>query len=183
MFLSNASWLAALRVGMGGQCYDVHPSLRAAIEYAGYATHMTVHQELQLVWLKRNDNEADLKACKRHFKVVDVEASVAVRLPRLLSEYRRLYEASIDSGAHPNQKSLAARLEQTADGTDTVSTVEQLSNSPKTYATMFEEIVASGLLALSVFADLFAVRLKGSGVPELVTALRDDKGVNGGELS
>jgi hypothetical protein len=142
-----------------------------------------VHQDLQLVWLKRNDSEADLKACRRSFKAVDVETSVAVRLPKLVSEYRRLYEASIDSGAHPNQRSLAARLEQTADGTDTVSTVEQLSNDPKVYATMFEEAVGSGLLALSVFTDLFAERLKGSGVPELVTALRDGKSVSGVELS
>ena len=172
MFLSNASWLAGLRIGLGGQCSDVHPSFRACVEYAGYAVHLTHRPELQNVWLERNKDEEHLKRCRQAFQAVKVSESVDSRCPAEAADYRATYNALIDFGAHPTQRALSSRLELEASGTDIVSTVVQLTDDPRVYARFARLGATVGLVALSLFGTIFADRLVGG---DCTTRLADLK--------
>jgi hypothetical protein len=177
LFSSGASWLAGVRVGLGGQTSDVYPCLRAALEYAGYAAHMTEHPELQMVWLKRGDSPAHTKSVRQAFTAAGVAASVAAVCPAEASEYSELYDKVIGLGAHPNQLSLASRLEMEADGTDLVSTVVILTSDPRDYFYFASHAIRIGALCLSMFARLWSDAFVAAGVTDRIAAFKTHAGL------
>jgi hypothetical protein len=103
---AHASYLAACRLGMSGHQSEAHAVLRAGLEDAWYGLHIAkdpapfARAEL---WLRRNESEHALGACKREFTVKNVRATHEVLDPDAAADLKSLYEDFIDYGAHPNQ--------------------------------------------------------------------------------
>lgn len=110
--LINARFLlmTAFRVGLTGHAAGVHPILRTALETACYALLMTedVSQSLTAKWISRNNSPEDLKACRNAFQapIKSAQEIVNGRGPGLGDWMYKLYESSIDFGAHPNAKTV-----------------------------------------------------------------------------
>ncbi|CAN7145237.1 hypothetical protein ACFFQ5_07335 [Pseudomonas brassicacearum] len=102
--------MTAFRVGLTGHAAGVYPILRTALETACYALLMTEDesQTLTKIWMSRNDSPDDLKTCKKAFQA-PIKAAQKIankRGPGLGDWMYKLYESSIDFGAHPNAKTV-----------------------------------------------------------------------------
>jgi hypothetical protein len=90
---ANSSWLAAVRIGLGGQVVESQALFRSALEYAAYAWHFTV--------------TGICKGCEAGLWAFRSMEGLADSLSTYL---RSSYEHVIDFGAHPNERALTSRL-------------------------------------------------------------------------
>ncbi len=107
--------LSSVREALSGHVVSTFPIVRAALESACYAYLIAHDPENGEVWLTRHESDATLKRCRKIFTVRRASEKLERKHPGMAEWVLDLYEASIDFGAHPNQKSVIGHL--TDDGT------------------------------------------------------------------
>ena len=103
---THGAYRAACGAALSGQAAETFVLLRAALEAAGYALHIQRNPALALLWLKRHDSDADLKAAKKAFEVGSVRRTVEAADRAGSKVFDKLYQRTIDHGAHPNMFSI-----------------------------------------------------------------------------
>jgi hypothetical protein len=99
-------WTGAVRIALSGHEAATYPILRTALESACYALLVNRKPELAAIWSARHDGEAQRKASRKAFgsAVADVAAILEAQQPSLGDFLTDVYDAHIDSGAHPNPR-------------------------------------------------------------------------------
>ncbi|MEA9605995.1 hypothetical protein QY702_05900 [Xanthomonas campestris pv. plantaginis] len=97
-------FLASSRMALSGHCAAVFPLLRTALESAAYASLIMHKPELQDVWTRRHQGEAEKKACRKAFTFEKAIGLLKDRAPDIHALAVLGYEGAIDYGAHPNVK-------------------------------------------------------------------------------
>lgn len=106
---AHASFRAAVHLAIGGQLLPVFMTLRGSIESALYANGMVADPKLTDVWLRRDQNEEARQECRDVFTVGRMFKAVTLRQDQQFADrLREMYDATIDFGAHPNNRSLLA---------------------------------------------------------------------------
>ncbi len=157
---SNSAWLAAVRVGMGGQPVEAQPLLRSALEYAGYALHFTRNSSLREVWIRRHDSSEARSASRTSFSMAEVKRALAAESEKLARDFNGLYEQTIDFGSHPNERALSIRLNLRTEGTTEISSVTQLTDQPRDYLFLAATASRVGVLCLSIFDRVFRTKFR-----------------------
>lgn len=157
---ANSAWLAAIRVGLGGQTIDAQPLLRSCLEYAAYALHFTRHPSLKETWIRRHDDGPSKEMARASFSARKVAATVRQENQRMADRYERLYDAAIDFGGHPNERALSARLNLKHEDGASVSSVTRLTDDPKQYLFLARSAARTGVLALELFSHVFETRFR-----------------------
>lgn len=113
-------YLSAVRVGLTGHVAATYPLFRASLESSCYAYLMGQDPALEAVWSDRHKGEAERKACRKAFTsaVRDAAKSIAASQPTAAIEkyLNDTYELAVDSGAHPNPRSVLAHVGEPIDG-------------------------------------------------------------------
>ncbi len=99
---SHSAFLAATRLAVATQVVDAYPVLRSVVEYAAVALFFQHHAKVAELWLKRHENAKARAKVQNELRMGAVLRFVKQQNEKLGSEFKRLYEASIDYGAHPN---------------------------------------------------------------------------------
>jgi hypothetical protein len=102
--------LAGIREALSGHVVCVFPIVRAALESSCYAYLIANDASKADIWLERHSSEVAMKNCRNVFtakKAVDILRSSDPVMADYVWGY---YEASIDYGAHPNNKSVIGHL-------------------------------------------------------------------------
>ncbi len=107
---SHSAYRAACRLALSGQATDSFPSLRSCIEYGLYALHINQNPNLGEIWLRRHDNEEAKKLSRQSFPHVEVAKSLKVLGAKLHETIEKLYERTIDFGAHPNEMAITGSM-------------------------------------------------------------------------
>ncbi len=157
---ANSAWLAAIRVGLGGQPIDAQPLFRSCLEYAAYALHFTRHPSLKETWIRRHDDAVAKDTARKSFSARKVATTVKQESQRMADRYERLYDAAIDFGGHPNERALSARLNLKREAGANVSSVTRLTDDPKQYLFLARSAARAGVLALELFSHVFETRFR-----------------------
>lgn len=115
---AHASFRAAVRLALSGQLPPVFMALRGAIESTLYANAISADPDLADIWFHRHRDLESRNRCKNAFTIKKLLRSLAEAHERDFADYvKDLYEAAIDFGGHPNNRSLIrhVRLEQLED--------------------------------------------------------------------
>lgn len=95
-----SSFLGAVRLALSGQIAQAQMVLRGCLENAMYCVRVYFNPKLKAIWLNRNE---DRLAVQNNFKVGDIWRDFdSVDDKTLGSRVHRLYDLTIDDGAHPN---------------------------------------------------------------------------------
>lgn len=118
MFLSTNAfmiWTSGVRTAMSGHETAVYPLFRTALESACYALLISMKPELESVWSDRGNGEAERKASRKAFggAVAEVVKHLDSCESGLGTFISRLYETSIDFGAHPNSQAIRNHVQIT----------------------------------------------------------------------
>jgi len=95
------AYRAAARVVFGGQVAETYPLMRLALENAFYAFRTSTN-EFQFTWAKRGLTPDDTRKVRRDFSVGDMLASLRETNANLADVGSKLYDLTIEFGAHPN---------------------------------------------------------------------------------
>lgn len=157
---ANSAWIAALRIGLGGQPVDARPLLRSALEYSSYALHFTRDPALRDVWLDRHKDEASREKAANGFSTRKVAATFQAENPAFATAYSRLYDAVVDMGAHPNERALSSRLNVESEPGVVLSWVTQITDDPRDYLALVHIASRVALMVLEVFRRVFEARFR-----------------------
>lgn len=102
--------LSAVRQALSGHTVSVFPIMRTALESACYAFLAAHDEELCKVWLNRHKSKNALQKCREKFTAKKAANQLKNLSPEMAEYVMAHYEASIDFGAHPNQKSILNHL-------------------------------------------------------------------------
>ena len=169
---SHGAYLAATRLVSSGQVAETYPLLRSCLEYALYALHTTKSPELAEVWLTRHTAENGLAKVRSKFSHGEVMRTLMACDERLHGIIHKLYEQTIDFGAHPNERGLSGSMEmEEAPGRKTLK-VKYLHGGDVALGASMKATAQVGLGALLIFEKIFSERFRILGISTELEALQ-----------
>lgn len=102
-YRAHAAFRGAAALGLGGAVTEAMPVLRLCLETAGYANMIAQRPELAKTWLMRGEDEKRRKAVKEAFRYSEIRKTMEAQDTALADVFQKLYERTIDFGAHPNE--------------------------------------------------------------------------------
>ncbi len=172
-----SSWLAAARLALSGQVVDASMPLRGAIEASWYALH--IHEDPAPTSLQRlkawaDPTEKGAKRRRAEFSTGNVRKTHETRDPEVASIFWRLYQETIEAGAHPNPEGILGVLTEEDTGGETKLTLQVVTTDPRLIVAALKHVVDIGIGVLKTFRLIFedefrAARIEGA-VHNLIVA-------------
>jgi hypothetical protein len=164
----TASGLAA--AGQVAEAYVMH---RSMLEYAGYALHINRNPGLAKVWLDRHEDEAKMEASRRAFSHNKVQKTISAVNQHAGKRFEALYQWTIDSGAHPNERSVTANLKMTreTDGKRIMQAVFQHGDGPVIDLAL-RRTAQCGVCSLEILQGVFNALFELVGVNAAILEVR-----------
>lgn len=108
---AHSAYRAAVGAVCAGQIYEAQALLRNCLEHAAYAHYVADDPTRYERWLNRHESANTKKSVRIEFmlkKIVDV---LTVASEELGSIFSKLYDHTIDYGAHPNERGVSLNSE------------------------------------------------------------------------
>jgi hypothetical protein len=169
---THVVYRAATLVATSGMPTETYPLIRSVLEHAGYA--LLVHRDPPLgqTWLGRHDGPDEKQAVRKTFSTGAIKDALAAVDTGLRRVFDRLYEYSIDFGAHPNERSLTANLSvDEVDGKKHYR-VKYIHGNSLIVEGAIKDTARAGLFALFVFQHTMAARFELLGLKDEMNSLR-----------
>ncbi|WIN08523.1 MULTISPECIES: hypothetical protein [Pseudomonas] len=119
LLLNSYTMLAgAVREALSGHISCTYPIARTALESACYGFLIGSDNDKASIWGNRHRDKDSLKRCRQMFTVSNAVSALKPVSTEMAEYVQGLYDASIDFGAHPNQRSILAHASAMAIRTD-----------------------------------------------------------------
>lgn len=160
---SHSSFLGGTRLAFSGELTEANAVLRIGIEQAWYALHVAKDPapfKRAEVWLRRDEGDEGKKRCREEFQVGGVRATHLAVDPTAAAQVGRLYERTIDYGAHPNLMGLLMGMGMAEAEGQTTYRPTVLTGDTVPVALTLQTAAAMGVAALKVFRHVFEKRFE-----------------------
>lgn len=157
---AHAAFRSAAQFALGGRTCEAMVLLRSSLEYAMYGVHFHRKPELIEVWSKRGDGEAQRKAVRKAFKSTEMLDGISTLNNAVGSRCKRLYELTIDMGAHPNEMGFYGRLKiEDVPGTaNKIFMIKYLSGGDSSHLATLKNACSVGVCVLECFRLVYRHR-------------------------
>jgi len=105
MMLSNA-----IHQSLSGHMVAVFPVVRTALESACYAYLTSSDEKMEAIWFNRGKSKTATGRCRDAFTIGAAIAKLKQASPDMADYVKKLYDSTIEYGAHPNIKSISHHL-------------------------------------------------------------------------
>jgi len=169
---SHSSYRAACEHALAGQAGDLFAQLRSCLERAGYALLIGKIPDIGEVWLNRHADQTSMAASKKAFTVSAITSCLAQFDMDGAERFQKLYQLTIDFGAHPNERAITGNLtiNKNARGKEYLQAYMHGEGIALDHALVSTARV--GLCALETAQNLYAARFELLGVKEEILDLR-----------
>ena len=147
---AHSSFLAATSLASSGQMAETFMVLRGALESPLYRLHIHKNPGFEEIWIKRHNNEKDLKNMKDKFTIGKIFETLKVVEPNLEKIVRTLYGITINYGGHPNPNSLLTILQHNKTEKTQEFKVEYLTGNPLTISLCLKTTAQVGIAGLKL---------------------------------
>ena len=120
---SYALLAGAVREALSGHVVCTYPIARTSLESACYGFLIRSDENNASIWQNRHKDKASLKSCRNTFTVNNAVNALSAVNAEMAEFVQAHYDASIDFGAHPNQRSILIHTSD-AEGTDSAEGFE-----------------------------------------------------------
>lgn len=161
---SRGAYLGAVRLSLSGQVAESYALMRVCIENGLYGLYVqsdpTIGEDIPeraRIWLDRNESEIAKGNCRSEFTNANVANNLKECDEKLGKIISKLYDMTIDYGAHPNLMGAVT----TGEITDTGANIDLLTpgdNLACRYA--IQLTIQVGLSVLSIFGIIFNKRFQ-----------------------
>jgi len=172
---SQSCYVAAVRLGTGGQLPEAHAILRTCLENALYGFYLASDGERQRLWLDRNTSDAAKKKMVKEFKLGEMMKALKAVDCDTHRVVKLLYDRTIDYGAHPNPQSILPQSRQEEVGTRTEFGQTWMTGDCLAMRLCLKTAAAVGLAALHVFANVWRERFDILGIRQAMLDLREPR--------
>ncbi len=168
----HAAFRAAAGESMAGQAVECYRQCRGMLENAAYAVHIRRNPSLEKIWLNRHEDEAGMKASKNAFKHVSVAASVRAANLHAGERFDRLYQQTIDWGAHPNERSVTGNLKIVDEPDRRIMLAIMLHGDSVAFDAALKMVASCGMVSLELLQTLYNAKFELLGINADMLVLR-----------
>lgn len=169
---AHSNLLAAISLASGGQFPESFAVLRSGLESGLYGLYLYRHPELRRPWLERHDSEEHKKIVRNEFKIGSM-LDLLRSLDRSEGEVaQKLYDRTIDFGAHPNERALMGSLGIHEDPGNVHFTVNYAGGELIQFKASLKTIAQVGVCVLGMFKLVYRERYDLVGLSDTLRELR-----------
>jgi hypothetical protein len=166
---AHAAFRSGLSLGFSGACVETMPVLRLCLETAGYARLMKDNDRLALIWANRSESDEAKKTARNAYKASDVSACLKSHDAKLAGIYQKLYETTIEAGAHQNEFGFMTNMMVTdLDDGGAMFTQVYLHDDPKRVDFVLRTAGRVGVCVLKIFEQMHPELFKELGVSDRI---------------
>jgi len=143
---SQNSFRAATFLAFSGFVPETYPLLRQCLETAIYYFEI-VKENKEEAWLNRGTTPDATKACRGAFRISDIWKTIQSADQTIHDRCKRLYEVTIDQGAHPNVEGFLT----TSEHNDRGVAVDCLLPDTDPWRVVIQYVSKTGIASLRVF--------------------------------
>lgn len=147
---SHSYYLNSIRMAMSGATPEAFALSRGAIESVLYAFYVFKNFELATLWLTRADNK---KKFRQTFIIGNTLGKLKSSNSELGHDVEKVYEQSIDFGAHPNEMSITSNITITVTDNQRELKFHYLSESLLSRYHCLQETIKVGIHALAIVSE------------------------------
>ncbi len=148
---ARSSFLSGVQLGGAGLMAECFMVLRGAIESALYGLYVFSHKELYEVWLRRHQDKASFDKVKSIFTVRNVFDCLEKKSTKLKVAVKKIYDMSIDYGAHPNEKSVTSIINMHKDDEQLRIDWSYITNDENVIKLCLVSTARGGIACLKIF--------------------------------
>ena len=171
---SHSAYRAACRLSLSGQVTDSFPQLRACLEYALYALHISQNIGLGEIWLGRHDDETSRRTVRHKFQYNRIMKTLLKVDAALHSIIEDLYERTVDFGAHPNERAVTGNMEMYEDKERVEFNCIYLQSDSLALDHAIKTTAQIGLGSLCIFQHIFLQRFQLLGLENEIDQLKQE---------
>jgi hypothetical protein len=169
---THCSYLGATRLALSGQLAEAYMVLRGCLESALYGLYVAGSPYRQEIWLRRHDDEESEKRTKGEFQVRKVMDHLKEKDERTQAITQKLYDTTIDYGAHPNERAISSQITTTTDGTRANFSAEVFIVGNIPHAACMKSAARIGVCCMDIFSHVFRTRYEILGIDVRLDELR-----------
>lgn len=169
---SHSNFLASCTLAMSGHSFETNALIRLCLESAAYGFYIGADEVRANLWLNRGENASTKKLAIKEFTHGNMKQHVRNSAPKLAEIYEELYEQSIDSGAHPNERGFFsnALVTETPEMTEIGQVYLQGDGVMLDYA--LKSTARAGVWGLGIFQLLYPEKWMLLGIKDELEQLR-----------
>ncbi len=169
---AHSAYLAGARLSLSGQVTEAYMVLRGCLENSLYGLHFSNYPDTREVWLRRNDDEDSKRRCKNEFTSGNVLKTLESRDTKLHKIAKKLYETTIDCGAHPNELGLLSMMRKALDEHKIDFMVDYLTGDSPPLRLGLKMTARVGVCSLFIFKIVFKERFDILGISKELEKLK-----------
>ncbi|MXS82759.1 hypothetical protein [Nitrosomonas oligotropha] len=163
---AHSNFLAACRLCWSGQIPESYAVLRSCLENSLYGLYFTRNQSSRETWLRRHDSTTAKKKVKNEFKITTM-LDLAVEVDKAEGEIaKKLYEQTIDYGAHPNELALMQTLQIYESDKQVEFKITYLEGNSIQLKLTLKTVAQVGVNVLSLFRAVYPERFNILGITD-----------------
>ncbi|GAB4287485.1 MAG: hypothetical protein Kow0067_12490 [Coriobacteriia bacterium] len=169
---SHRAFRGGAHLALSGFAPESYACARLVLEYSLSGVHLSRNPETAVTWLSRHDGEAARRTVRNEFsyrgllqELTDLDADKADKVSRL-------YELTIDRGAHPNEQALTGVLEIEEQPGQKSFKVAHLCGDGLALPHAMATLARCGVHGLDVFSLVFPERFSLTGVNATLASLK-----------
>ena len=147
--------------------------MRQCLEAALYGAYINQHPNAFETWVKRIQDDASRQKMKKEFTVANLRKTLETLDPDTFALWSRLYEKTIDFGAHPNPSALLSALKKQEHDKGIRWEVSYLTKEPEVIRGAMKSVAQVGIVSLRVFRHVFPKRFETLGITKSFPALQE----------
>jgi len=169
----HAAFKTASGLAAAGQAAETSAMHRSMLEYAAYALHINRNPTLGKVWLDRHQDDASLEASRSAFSHNKVKMTVFAVNQHAGKRFEELYQWTIDSGGHPNERSATGNLQMVDEGDRRImQAIFQHADGPQ-LDLVLKRTAQCGICSLEILQGVFNSLFELLGVNAAILELRN----------
>jgi hypothetical protein len=168
---AHSSYLGAVRLSTSGQLPEAYMILRGCLENSLYGFYLFKKPKSVEVWLNRHDDEVAKKKVRIEFKIGPMFKLLSSNDSKLGTVASKLYESTIDYGAHPNAWALLTNLSKKKDDDSIKFELNYLTGKSPALALCLKTNAQVGVCSLMVFKLVFKERFDLLGISDILQKL------------
>jgi hypothetical protein len=169
---SHSAFIAACGMAMAGQTVEVYALLRLSLESAAYGFYINEDTTRAELWLSRHDGATNKKKLRTEFQQKKIEDHITSVAPVLADIFKKLYDRTIDYGAHPNERGFSTNSKIIKDAEQTEFLQIYLQGDGLQLDLALKTTGQVGIWALSIFQLIYPEKWELLGIKHDLIELR-----------
>lgn len=171
LFRSHTAYLGAVTFAISGQAGESYVAMRAALEGALYSHFIAGNLARQRVWLDRHQSNEARKKSRKEFHTQAMIKHLSDKDSHLGGVFQKLYDRTIDLGAHPNPYATLSQFDISSTGTRHEFIANYFVFDEPYFPMCLKSVAQVGINALNIFEHLYKTRFKILQIDSRLSAL------------